>query len=203
MRPTQILMNEHRVIEQVLNCLETLAAQADAEGTMDLRSTREILDFLQHFADQCHHGKEEDHLFPLLEARGLPRQGGPTGVMLYEHDQGRRLIQAMASDAEAADRGIASASRHFAGHARAYVELLRAHIFKEDQRLFPMADHILSSEEQEQILGAFAHVETHHMGEGTHEKYLALADELAERLNVPRAATAVHHTCGTCGGGKH
>ena len=34
MQPTQILMNEHRVIEQVLNCLETIAARCLSEGKL-------------------------------------------------------------------------------------------------------------------------------------------------------------------------
>jgi hemerythrin-like domain-containing protein len=118
--------------------------------------------------------------------------------MFYEHDQGRRLIQVMASDVDAAEHGLPSAARHFAGHARDYVNLLREHIFKEDQRLFPMADHLLSPSEQDRLVDAFAHVESHHMGEGTHEKYLALANDLAERLNVPQATTVSHQGCG-CG----
>ena len=96
MRSTDILQNEHRVIEQVLGCLEKMAAQA-VEGKLDEPSAREALDFFQTFADGCHHHKEEDHLFPLMEAKGFPRHGGPTGVMLHEHEEGRRHVKAMRS----------------------------------------------------------------------------------------------------------
>ena len=202
MRPTEILMNEHRVIEQVLNCLEELANRATATGTVDVPAARMAIDFFQNFADRCHHGKEEEHLFPALEARGLPRHGGPTGVMLYEHDQGRLLIRGMILAADAAEAGQPSASRQFARQAYEYVQLLRNHIFKEDHRLFVMADRLLPTEEQQRIMDCFAHVEKEHMGEGTHEKYLALADDLAYRLHVPRSATVTHTGCG-CGHGTH
>ncbi len=36
-----------------------------------------VVDFIRNFADRCHHGKEEDNLFPAMEKRGIPRQAGP------------------------------------------------------------------------------------------------------------------------------
>jgi len=75
MRSTEILQDEHRVIEQVLNCLEKMADQALVAGRLDESSAREALDFFQTFADGCHHHKEEDHLFPLMEARWHAKNG--------------------------------------------------------------------------------------------------------------------------------
>jgi hemerythrin-like domain-containing protein len=184
MRATDILMDEHRVIEQVLNCLEKLADRCEAGEKLDGPSALEALEFFRNFADRCHHGKEEGHLFPLLEARGLGRQGGPTGVMLHEHEQGRGLVAAMAG---AVERG---APREFVRHARAYVKLLREHIRKEDQCLFPMAVGILSGADAEALARRFEHVENAEMGEGTHEQFLQLANDLAERLDIPRAQVA-------------
>jgi hemerythrin-like domain-containing protein len=185
MRPTEILSSEHRVIEQVLACLETLADRCTAGGTLDREAARQALDFFQTFADACHHGKEEDHLFPLLEARGLPREGGPTGVMRWEHELGRRHLRAMSAAVEAED------PQRFADHARAYAHLLREHILKEDECLFRMADHFLTDWDRQTLLDAFAHVEDCKMHAGTHEKYLQIADALADRLGVPRAQGAV------------
>jgi hemerythrin-like domain-containing protein len=191
MRATEILMDEHRVIEQVLNCLEKLADHCLAGEMLDGLSVMEALDFLSVFADRCHHGKEEAHLFPLLEARGLGRGGGPTGVMLHEHDEGRRLVAAM-RQAVADD-----APRDFQRYARAYVRLLREHIRKEDQCLFPMAARILSGSDAESLAQRFERIEHAEMGEGTHEHYLELANNLADRLHVERASVAP--TCGHVG----
>jgi hemerythrin-like domain-containing protein len=181
MKATDILMDEHRVIEQVLSCLEKLAEGYEAEEKLDDTSALEALAFFRNFADRCHHGKEEGHLFPLLEARGLGHQGGPTGVMLHEHDEGRRLVAAMARALDC------DTPRDFVQHARAYVKLLREHIRKEDQCLFPMAAGILSGSDAESLAQRFEHVEHAEMGEGTHEHYLQLANDLADRLDVKRA----------------
>jgi hemerythrin-like domain-containing protein len=173
-------MDEHRVIEQVLSCLEKLADRCEAGEDLDGTSALEALEFFRNFADRCHHGKEEGHLFPLLEARGFRRQGGPTGVMLYEHEEGRGLVAAMARAIER------DAPREFARHARAYVGLLREHIRKEDHCLFPMATEILSGADAESLEQRFEHVEYTEMGDGTHERYLQLANDLADRLGVKR-----------------
>lgn len=192
MRATDVLMEEHRVIEQVLSCLEKLADRCAAGEDLDGDSAREALDFFRHFADHCHHDKEEGHLFPLLEARGLVRDGGPTGVMLHEHDEGRRLIAALAAAVEE------NAPREFVRHARAYVGLLCDHIRKEDHCLFPMAAAIRSDAEAESLWRSFEHVESAEMGEGTHEYYLSVANALADRLGVPRARL-MHKNAPACG----
>jgi hemerythrin-like domain-containing protein len=191
MKATDILMAEHRVIEQVLTCLERLAESCEAGAKLDGASARQALEFFRNFADRCHHGKEEEHLFPLLEARGLPRLGGPTGVMLHEHEQGRRLLAAMARAVE--DDSPAD----FARPARAYVRLLREHIHKEDHCLFPMAAGILGGADADSLAERFEHVEHAEMGAGAHERYLQLANDLANRLNVPLAQATP-----TCGHGR-
>jgi len=187
MKPTEILSGEHRIIEQVLDCLEKMAQNCANEGRLDKTSAEQALDFFRNFADRCHHGKEETHLFPAMEAKGFPRQGGPTGVMLCEHEQGRAHIRGMADAIEGAAAGESEAVSQFITHARAYVGLLREHIEKEDQCLFTMADQTLTADDQQRLLDAFEHVEHEHMTLGTHEKFLNLADELADRFGVTRA----------------
>lgn len=193
-----VLKNEHRVIEQVLNCLEKIAEEGVKGDKLNGEAAGQALEFFKNFADRCHHGKEEDHLFPMMEANGFPREGGPTGVMLYEHDLGRKHIQGMRSQLAAASAGNTEAVLQFAGHARDYVRLLRDHINKEDHCLFAMAERALSPDKQAELYAAFERVETEHMGEGTHERWLAVANALAEQYDVPRATETANHS-GCCG----
>jgi hemerythrin-like domain-containing protein len=190
MRATDSLRAEHRVIEQVLDCLECVVTECIFEGQLDLDVTREVLRFFQNFADRCHHGKEEAHLFPLLEAHGVPRDGGPIGRMLAEHDEGREHLRALAALLEATAAGDPPARRHFAEQAWAYTEGLREHIYKEDNFLFPVADRLLTNSERQRLHRCFARVERREMGPGTHERYLALANRLADRCGVPHALAA-------------
>ena len=186
MQATAILMQEHRVIEQVLDCLEVLTQQAQEQGRLKGDRAREILEFLREFADRCHHGKEEDHLFPWLERHGFSRQMGPTGVMLREHTLGRHYIQQMNKALPGAEAGVANDVHAFVHHAKAYVQLLREHINKEDHCLFAMAEQVASAEDDQELLQAYTKVEHHDIGPGVHEKYLNLANELAKHFGVTR-----------------
>lgn len=196
MKATDILADEHQVILQVLDCLEVLADRAEA-GQFETAAAAKTVDFFRNFADRCHHAKEETHLFPAMEAKGFPAEGGPTGVMRHEHELGRGHVRAMAEAVEAAEAGQSAARQRFVAHAREYLNLLHQHIDKEDHCLFTMADQAFSAEDQQRLLETFQHVEAHEMGPGTHEKYLQLADELAAHCGVSRAATSRgHHCCG-------
>jgi hemerythrin-like domain-containing protein len=189
-KATEILSSEHRVIEQVLNCLEALVRQAKSAGRLDRESAHDAIAFFRNFADHCHHGKEEDHLFPALEAEGFPREGGPTGVMLYEHELGRAHLRGMDENIEAAAAGDAAALGQFVSRAEGYVAVLREHIHKEDHVLFPLADRTLTEEKQQRLLAEFRRVEAEEMGAGTHERYLQIAHDLAKRYGVATAPTA-------------
>lgn len=196
---TQILKAEHDVILNVLDCLAKLAGQASTSQTLDAATARDILELLGTFADKCHHGKEEGALFPLLVRRGLPDKVGPLAVMLSEHETGRAEIAGMRAAVVAWDAGQLDAALRFAGHAHAYVDLLRDHIAKENNVLFPMADGMLSEADQEEVLKRFGAVESDDVGAGVHERCIALAGDLMRRLDVTPADRPIVQAGGCCG----
>ena len=191
MTPVEILMQEHRVIEVVLECLEKIAQNAEENGRLDREPAEQALDLIRNFADRCHHGKEEHRLFPAMVKRGIPDEGGPIGVMLIEHDMGRNHVRQMAECLDKAVSGDQAAVETFTAGAFNFIELLSAHIQKEDRILFPMADRVFSDDDQAKLIAEFNHVESAHMGEGTHEKYLKLVGELAAKYNI--SSSAIDH----------
>jgi hemerythrin-like domain-containing protein len=195
MKPTEILSSEHRVIEQVLDCLERVVNTAEMRNRLDGDDARAALGFLRTFADGCHHAKEERQLFPKMTERGIPRHAGPLAVMLGEHDAGRAHVAAMAAALDGAARGEARALARFVTEARAYVALLREHIAKEDHVLFPMAEACFRAEDRAAVLAAFERVESNELEPGTHEAMLALADRLAERHGVTPATAGLLRAC--------
>jgi len=199
MRATDVLKAEHRAIERVLDCLDTMADQWHRLGTLDADSAHHAIDFFRHFADGCHHHKEEKHLFPMMETRGVAKERGPIGVMLHEHDEGRQLLGSM--DAAVADwnQGKRTAGDTFARAAEEYSALLRQHISKEDHCLFAMADHVLSNEDQADLLSTFQHSDHQDEQEGKHAYYLNLANELTRKYSaVPATASSCGQGVCTC-----
>jgi hemerythrin-like domain-containing protein len=178
-KATDELKHEHRVIELVLTGLKQLARRAETERRADREGAEKALEILRNFADRCHHGKEERHLFRLMEKRGVPREGGPIGVMLEEHEQGRAHIRALAESVAEAAAGSEGALGTFVEHADRYVALLRQHIQKEDNVLYPMAERLFSQADDEHLIEAFEAIEREEIGEGVHEKYHLWAHELA------------------------
>jgi hemerythrin-like domain-containing protein len=184
LKATEVLMTEHRAIERMLAVLEEAARRLEGGERMRADLFREAVDFVRNFADRCHHGKEEDNLFPRMEARGIPRGGGPLAVMLFEHDQGRDYVRAIADAIDAYENGEPSAARATAQNARGYVNLLREHIRKEDNVLYPMAEQALTPGDDQELVQRFEQIETEIMGPGVHERYHALLDDLERELGL-------------------
>jgi len=181
---TEILRHEHDAILNMLGATEEVARRLGNQESVEPRVLEDLQEFFSLFADRCHHGKEEDLLFPLLEKKGLPRGGGPIGVMLMEHDQGRDLVMQMSEAARLYGTGNNDAGVRWAATALQYVQLLREHIEKENQILFVMAERMLSGEEQRTLAEAFEKVEIEKMGAGTHERLHGMMDKLLAELHA-------------------
>ena len=181
MDPIERLMAEHRLIEKVLDSLEAYVRELSHSESPDKRDLQRFVTFIRWFADRCHHGKEEDILFAEMVEAGFPRQAGPIGVMLAEHEEGRRLVRQLAEDAKDEAPCDAEARHRIQETAKSFASLLRAHISKEDQVLYPMALSRLGPEAMARIGERFERFEAEKMGEGTHERLHAEAEDLIAR----------------------
>lgn len=178
MKATDTLMEEHRIIERVLTALEKQARRLDAGEAVRPAFFLDAADFVRNFADGCHHEKEEDNLFPAMVAHGFSEDEGPVAVMLADHEEGRRLVGAMGDAAERLEGGDTEAAPEVVRNAIGYVAVLRQHIMKEDNILFPMADRALPEEQKDQLAEAFADLDADDASEGVRQKYVALAEKL-------------------------
>jgi hemerythrin-like domain-containing protein len=179
---TQVLRREHEAILKMLGASEEVARRLGRGEQVEPQTLESLLEFFQLFADRCHHGKEEDLLFPLLEKKGFPREGRPIGVMLFEHERGRSLIRQMAEATAACEAGDTSGGKRWAEAGAGYAALLRAHIDKENNILFAMAERALTPAEQADLAQKFEKLEVEKMGAGTHERLHAMMDTLLARL---------------------
>jgi len=204
-RPTEILSSEHRVIEQVLDCLDVLAQRALKDGVLDAEAAGQALEVVTTFADTCHHLKEENVLFVRMQLRGIPRHVGPIAVMLQDHESGRERVRAMRAALARYAKGERAAAKDFAANAFGYTELLREHIAKEDEVLFPMAEACFSDQDRAEVLAGFAEKEQKDLGEGTHERMLGIVDGLLQRLGVSKSVrrSVSPHACGHGGCGQN
>jgi hemerythrin-like domain-containing protein len=182
--PTGMLREEHQLILRVLDVLQKIVENG-ASGEWDVDGMEECVAFFRLFADACHHGKEEDLLFPELGARGMPKDEGPIAVMLFEHRQGRALVAQMAQTLEGARSGEEVSIARFDNGARAYVALLRGHIYKEDNVLFNMADFMFDAPGCQRLCGAYDAVCARRFEGRTKQELEDIAGNLLNRYGHP------------------
>lgn len=182
MTPTDILMQEHRLILSVLDSLEEAADRLENGQDVDADFFIDAAEFVSGFADKCHHGKEEDILFVAMTAMDMPQDSGPVAVMLAEHDAGRQYTAAFRSAAEQLKAGDTAAAADVVRNVYDYVNLLREHIVKEDNVLFPMAEQIIPADKMAQVSEEFQRAIDADKKNDIPQKYETLAEKLNQYL---------------------
>lgn len=178
MQSIEILMREHRNIERVVAALETAAARLASGGTVRPAFFGEAAGFFAAYADGVHHAKEEGVLFGAIVQSGMPANQGPIPVMLEEHVEARACTRALRTAGQRLEAGEAGAARAVVAAARRYAALIRDHIAKEDEVLFPMAAQMMSPDAESAVVAGMAQLEQQEAGSGKLAALLALVDAL-------------------------
>jgi hemerythrin-like domain-containing protein len=177
MKPMDELKTEHEAVRLTLRILEKICLKMEqSKESVNTEHVDQLLEFFSVFVDKCHHGKEEELLFPALEQIGVKREGGPIGVMLNEHKQGREYVRKMKEAFSEYKLGKPEAAVHFTREARGYIALLDQHIVKENSVLFPLAEKQLSDAKQTELSSGFEMIEVERIGIGRHEEFHKMLD---------------------------
>lgn len=175
---TDMLMEEHRVIERMLSALTVQAQRLKEGAAVRTGFFLDATDFIRNFADGCHHRKEEDALFQAMTDAGLSTQTGPIAILLAEHEQSRVYARALEKSARELESGKAATRDEVAWNALAYADLLRRHITRENDFFFPLAGRLIPYDEQAKLAAEFERIELEETGAGAHAKYHALAEAM-------------------------
>jgi len=163
--PIARMVEEHTHILRLIAAIPGLVAalRRDLEGIRPL--AEQALDFIRNYADRYHHAKEEDILFGYFDP-----QSEILRVMLQDHQDGRDHVRAVAEGLATGD--LDRVEQHFL----AYGELLRGHIQRENEILYPWMDRSLSMHQIGELYARCAEVE---QGFGERPRtYEAFADSL-------------------------
>ena len=196
----EVLMNEHRLIEQVLGSLETFTAEIEGGLAPERAVLSDYGAFFRDFADACHHGKEEDILFQRMTERGFSRESGPVAVMLHEHRVGRGHVAVLREAGGGSGPLAAVETELVLEHAGAFIPLLRAHILKEDRILYPMAVRLLTGPEMDAMETEFEALEARMRADGSYDRLHGVADRLTTSFRPDPARMAAAAQMVGCGG---
>lgn len=174
---TAVMSEEHQLILRMIALVEKNAALAEEGRFSDWNFFLEgAIPFIREYADRFHHAKEEDVLFKALVANGMPKENSPVAAMLMAHDQGRAFVRGMEQAAQKALAGEETKEviATLAENARGYAALLRDHIDKEDNILYPLAERVLPETLRPAMVDAYAASEA--KTPGLEEKYRRLVE---------------------------
>lgn len=152
---TSNLMNDHVQILRLIDVMEHIATL----DTPNLEHVDEAIFLIKNFADIFHHTKEENMLFPFLGTKGFLASKGPVAVMLSEHNQGRNFVKGMELSLDLIRNVNVDAYATLKENMNGYSSLLRSHIGKENNVLFPMTDRVISEEENQLLMKKFTDFE--------------------------------------------
>ncbi len=171
---SDLLMNDHQTTEKVFEAVERALA---GPGAPPADLLRDAARYFTEYVDGCHNRKEEEHLFPLVEQRGIPRHGGPLAVMLMEHEQNRHILPSLVQLIDEYIAGDASVLDRLRETFAAYASLMKNHFWKENDILYPMARRVMSEADAQGVVAGIEAVEGS-VGPDTRAKYYALAERI-------------------------
>ncbi|MCV0393481.1 MAG: hemerythrin domain-containing protein [Nitrosopumilus sp.] len=135
---TASLRRDHELIEKVIKAMESTIQLLHDGKQIPESILLPVIDFSKNFTDVCHHTKEEKSLFPALEQAGMPTNMGPIAMMLMDHQRSREIGTQME---ESAKLYLSSGnSSKLISDMQQYVEHITEHLWKENNRLFMMAE---------------------------------------------------------------
>jgi hemerythrin-like domain-containing protein len=149
------IQQEHRSISAVLHALKQLARDAqDPEVKPDFAVFRAILHYIDQFAEQLHHPKEDQYLFPPLVGRA-PTAQALIDSLRAEHKEGERLIRELERALVLFEDSWPAGADEFKRTVDAYADFHWKHMRKEEEQVLPLAERYLSERDWQAIDWAF------------------------------------------------
>ncbi len=192
--PTRSLLREHLLIEQVLNCLETMLQRCARDGKLEAGPATEMLAFFRDFIERCYCVKEQAQLVTAMQALGISADQCLGCSMRRRCEEGETHVAAMERLIPLASDGNAAALNEFIEHGEAYLELLMEYMAKQEDCLFPMIAEALPEAQVAQRNNAPGAICDEGCELPAGNTHLELANRLADYFNVPRAV--IPHAAG-------
>ncbi|TQV88997.1 hemerythrin domain-containing protein [Aliikangiella coralliicola] len=178
MNISEELIKEHQLIMKVIGSMVKLSdCHENLVDTIFLELAHRFVLFVEEFADDYHHAKEEDILFYHLAQPGVLEHCNPIGQMLHEHDIARDSLNVVRQGVSTKDCQLIRSGIH------KYSEVLTQHIFKENNILYPMAENQLSEQVKKVINQSYEAIELNRNKQKLWKRQLDFVEEL-DRLVV-------------------
>ncbi len=153
MMPIGPLMIEHRLIERMISLMDHDLRRMQQGGRVNSGFVDTAVRFIRVYADQCHHGKEEDILFRELGKKPLSEEHQRIlDELVQEHQWGRETTQALSEANDRHKKGDQEAVSSIIDNIQKLIDFYPGHIEKEDKHFFLPVMEYFSDQEKDGML---------------------------------------------------
>jgi hemerythrin-like domain-containing protein len=153
MQPISILMIEHRIIERMIRIIKSKLEEYKRTKNPNKPFIESAVDFIRTYADQTHHGKEENILFRELRKKALSSEHKKTmNELIQEHITGRKTTVQLETAKTLYFLGQKEALDLILEKMDFLMKFYPKHIEKEDKRFFQPVMKYFSLEEQDRMI---------------------------------------------------
>lgn len=171
------LMIEHRLIERMLSVIKTVMVKVKSEHKIDPVFVDTAVDFIRVYADQTHHGKEEDILFRKLKTKNLSAVDRRLmDELIDEHIYSRQTTTELEEANKRYRNGDQTALSDIINKFKDLTEFYPVHIGKEDKIFFPSSMTYFTDEEDKAMLAEFYESDRKMI----HEKYKSVVEGFSQ-----------------------
>ncbi len=178
MKPIDLLLQEHRRIEKVIDILQLELKHQQRTQTPNTGIILTSIDFFNMYVDFTHHSKEENILFDKLQEKELTHSHKQLlDDLNNDHEQVRLLINKLQQQTDAYRTGNENIIPNISNTLQKLTILYSKHIEKEDNDFYkPILDEYFTEKEQNTILHEFYVIDR----EAIHKKYEQVIEYLEE-----------------------
>ncbi|MFP4114438.1 MAG: hemerythrin domain-containing protein [Spirochaetota bacterium] len=174
-------MVEHRLIERVIGAIRNEKKRLEDGGEFHPAAIDQFVDFMRTYADDCHHGKEEDILFNDMEGKKLADEDEQLRRdLISEHEFARKTTAELVEARNRLAAGDRDQLSVVLDKFQALLDLYPQHIEKEDRRFFPNSEAYFTNEELDDMLRRFYDFDM----EMIHAKYETVAGEIEQQMQA-------------------
>jgi hemerythrin-like domain-containing protein len=155
MKPTEILIEEHILIQEALDNMACAVEQLEVGERPPVEFFEKAITFTRNFSEEFHHFKEEYLMFGRLAQKKEGELDAQIDALRYQHDRGRDLIAEISNALDGYARNEDASTTTVVESIAAYISMLRRHIHKEDKTFYPLVDTFLSEDDQRYLKEEF------------------------------------------------
>ncbi len=178
MEVTRLLIDEHMMISQGLECMKTARDKLEKE----IHPPRIFFDkafiFFMFYADHFHHYKEEFLMFGCLAQKKKGLLDLEIGSLRQQHDEAKELLNSIQRSLNGYESENEIAATILLKHTAAFISVLSRHLYREERVFFPMVEAELSPAEKNDLMDQFRSEASKHDQWNTMEENQNLLEEM-------------------------